>query len=138
MRRRARFLLLSLALLLPACLDKGPTNPTAASLAGNWNLQSINDHALPYTMSQVGNDTYECLSGQMSLTADRTFHQSAIFRTTRSGVAVVDTTNNDGSYTLDGFSMVFTFSDGSTGPATANGNTITLGVPGFLLMFLKQ
>jgi len=56
MRRIGACLLLIAA---AACGGDSPTQPTPASVAGVWNLQTVNGSGLPFILAQLENDKVE-------------------------------------------------------------------------------
>jgi hypothetical protein len=127
-------------LVLAACGgDDGPTAPTMASIAGTWNLQTVNGSPLPFTVAQSGADKIEVLGDAITVTATATFTQLTQVRVTQGGQATTQSVADAGSYTLSGKTVTFTFnSDGSSGTGTLNGTTLTVTDSGIALVYRKQ
>ena len=119
--------------------DDAPTAPTMASIAGTWNLQTVNGSALPFTVAQSGSDKIEVLGDAITVTASATFTQLTQVRVTQGGQVSTQSVPDAGSYTLNGKTVTFTFnSDGSTGTGTLSGNTLTVAESGISLVYRKQ
>jgi hypothetical protein len=103
------------------------TGPTTASFAGTWNLTSVNNLALPYTIPSSVPMT-EVLSDQFVMTATGTFTETFNLRFTDTGGVVTTKSFTDaGTYTLIGTAASFKFnSDQSVTPGSVNGNTFTI------------
>jgi hypothetical protein len=125
------------ALLIAGCGSDGSTAPTPTSIAGTWNLTSVNGAALPFVV-QAANPKLEILSEQLVLNTNGTFTQTAQVRITE-GTAVTNQAIADaGTWTLSGTAATFVWNDGSTGTATVSGNKFTVGEDGFSFVFTKQ
>jgi len=122
-----------------ACGGDSPTQPTSASVAGTWNLQTVNGSGLPYIVGQVGSDKLELVSDVLTVGESGTFTQLTEFRVTESGQVSTESVPDAGSYALNGTAVTFTFdSDGSTGTGSLSGNTLTIAAGGFALIYKKQ
>lgn len=140
MRRIASVLALTLATVLAACgsSDKA-TGPTAATLAGVWNLQTINGNNLPYPVVAVGADHIDVVSDVITANANGTFSQLTTLKITQSGQTQTQTQPDNGTWSLSGTAVTFSFqSDGSTGTGTLNGNTLTVAEGGLSAVYKKQ
>lgn len=134
--RRACILLVTLVLV--ACGGDSTTQPTMASVAGTWNLQSVNGAALPYTISQSGSDS-ELLTGDViTATSSGSFTEITTYRVTQSGQTSTQTSSDAGSFSLNGTAVSFAFNSGSTGTGTLNGNTFTIAEGGVSFLYRKQ
>jgi hypothetical protein len=131
--------LVVLATALSACGSDSSTQPTQASVAGTWNLTSVNGVALPW-LAQAADPKVEVLNDQLVLSANGTFTQSQNVRFTDATQVVTTQAFNDaGTYSLNGASATFRFnSDGSSGTGTISGNTLTVGETGFSFVYTKQ
>lgn len=133
-----RKLMLALVALTLACGDSS-TEPTQASVAGTWELSTVNGGALPFVVFQTTTDKVEIMSDVITATSTGTFTQSTTFRTTSNGQAQTTTTPDAGTYTLSGTAVNFTFnSDGSTGTGSLSGNTLTVTQSGLALVYKKK
>jgi hypothetical protein len=137
-RTMRRFLALALLLASASCSSDSSTNPTPESLAGTWNLSTVNGSSLPFLL-QAANPKVELLDDQFIVSSAGTFTQTQNVRLTdASGVTNLPFTDS-GTWTLNGTSVTFTFtSDGSSGTGTVSGNSFTFGGPGFPLVYVKQ
>lgn len=117
----------------------GPTTPTPASVAGTWNLQSVNGQGLPYILVQSGANKVEWTADQLLVGAGGTFTQTSTFRVTTNGQVATQTAGDAGTYTLTGTNVTFVFaSDGSSGAGTLSGKTLTVSETGLSLVYEKQ
>ncbi len=138
MRRLAVVLVLSAAAVLAGCGDKA-TGPSPASVAGTWNLQSVNGTQLPFIVIQVGNDKVEITSDVITASSNGTFTQLTTIQTTQSGQVTTDHATDSGTWSLSGTAVNFVFeSNGSTGTGTLSGNTLTVATSGLSLVYRKQ
>jgi hypothetical protein len=129
------FALLALTL---ACSNDS-TAPTAASVAGTWNLQSVNGTALPFIVAQTGTNKVEITADVLTATPSGSFTEITTIRTTQNGVATTQTSPDAGSYVLNGNNVTFQFqSDGSIGAGTISGNTLTVSDAGLSLIYKKS
>ena len=125
------------SVLLAGCGSDSSTGPTQASLAGTWNLSTINGSPLPFVI-QASSPKIELLSDQIVVSANATFSQSTVARVTDGSTVSTTTIADNGTYTLNGTAAVFTFSDGSTGTGTVSGNTFTVAEGGYSWVYKKQ
>ena len=134
-----RFIACMLLVVAAACGGSdAPTQPTSASVAGTWKLQTVNGSALPYVAAQVGADKVELMSDVITAVASGSFTQMTQIRVTQSGQVSTQSIPDAGSYTLNGSAVTFTFnSDGSTGTGSLSGNTLTVTEDGFAFVYRK-
>jgi hypothetical protein len=137
MRRMLATVCTVATVLLAGCGGDPGTPPTQVSLAGIWNLQSVNGEPLPYTV-QPANPKIEILSDELVLSPSGNFSQSVQARATSSGTITTQNIQDGGTYIANGTVAEFTFNDGSTGSGTVDGNTLTVAQVGFSLMYRKQ
>jgi len=123
--------------LLSACGSDSSTNPTPTSIAGTWNLSTVNGAALPYVL-QAANPKVEIISDQIVISANGTFTQSTQARITQGTTVSTSTLPDNGTYSLTGTAATFVFSDGSAGTATVSNNTLTIAESGISLVYIKQ
>jgi Lipocalin-like domain len=137
MRRITAIALLAMSSAVAGC-GGDSTAPTPASLAGTWNLSTINGSALPFTL-QAANPKIEYLNEQIIASANGTFTQTANARFTNAGVVSTQPITDSGTWVLSGTAISFQFaSDGSTGTGTLSGNTFTVAQSGFSFVYTKQ
>lgn len=133
-----RLLVLASALLLSACGGDSSTTPTGASIAGTWNLTSVNGASLPFVV-QAANPKVEVLSDVLTISAAGTFTQATSIRLTQGTSVTTQNATDAGTYTLNGTAASFRFtSDGSTGTATISGNTLIVADAGMSSTYTKQ
>ena len=123
--------------LLAGCGSDTATAPTQASVAGTWNLSTVNGSPLPFVL-QAANPKLELVSDQFVVSANGTFTESTVARVTDGGTVSTTTIPDAGTYTLNGTAATFTFSDGSSGTATVSGNTFTVASGGYSQVYKKQ
>ena len=126
--------------LLSACGSDSSTNPTPTSIAGTWNLTTVNGAALPYLLQAASgaNPKVEIISDQIVISANGTFTQSTQARITQGTTVSTSTLPDNGTYSLTGTAATFVFSDGSAGTATVSNNTLTIAESGISLVYIKQ
>lgn len=140
-RSAARAVMAAGILLIAAACggDDGPTAPTQASIAGLWNLQTVNGSALPFILAQSGTDKLEVLGDAITVAEGGTFTQLTQLRVTQGGQTSTEAVPDAGSYTLSGTTVTFIFdSDGSSGTGTLSGKTLTVAEDGISLVYRKQ
>jgi hypothetical protein len=84
-----RILPVILLTVLVACGDS-TTEPTNASVAGMWSLQTINGSPLPFVFSQTATTNSEVSSDVLKVTSDGKFTQTTTTRTTQNGIVSTD------------------------------------------------
>jgi hypothetical protein len=132
-----RKIFLGVLALALACGDS--TGPTEASVAGTWNLQSINGTALPFVVAQTGTDKVEVTADVLTVTSSGSFTEITTIRTTQNGATTTQTIPDAGTYVLNGNNVTFQFqSDGSVGSGTVSGNTLTVSQAGLSLIYKKS
>lgn len=137
MRRLAVVALVPLFLL--ACGGSDSTGPESITVAGTWNLQTVNGSPLPYVVLQIGADKIELLSDRITAVESGSFTQLTQFRVTESGVVTNESLSDAGSFTRNGNAVtVFFNSDGSTATGSISGNTFTVGVDGTAYVYKRN
>jgi hypothetical protein len=135
---RSRFLILSVVFAF-ACGGDGSTGPTQVSVAGTWNLQTVNGSNLPFVVAQTGTDKVELVSDVLTAVPTGSFTDITTIRNTVNGQVTTESEADAGSYTLNGTAVTFTFnSDGSTGTGSISGNTLTVSANGLAAVYKKQ
>ena len=125
------------ALTLAACGSDSSTAPTSASMAGTWNLSTVNGASLPFVV-QSTNPKIEILSEQLQVNANGTFTQTAQVRYTQGTTVSTQAIADAGTYTLSGTAATFVWNDGSSGTGTVSGAKFTVGEDGSSFVFTKQ
>jgi hypothetical protein len=106
------------------------TSPS--SIAGTYNLQTIDGQSLPVIVLEVGTDTVEITAGFMRLVSDQTFSESVSFRIADGAIVTTDVETTTGSWTVSGSAITFT---GTAG--TNAGDTFTGSISGNTLTFIE-
>lgn len=128
------------ALLLVAGLMAcgGETTAPAATIAGTWNLQTINGTTMPFVIAQTGANKDELLSDMLVVSGTGSFTQTTTLRSTRNGAASTQSIADAGSYSLNGSAVSFRWnSDNSTGTGSWTGNTLTMAADGFAVVYTR-
>ena len=137
MRRMLATVCTVATVLLAGCGGDAGTPPMQATLAGTWNLATVNGTPLPFVL-QPANPKIEILSDKLVLTASGTFAQSILARQTSGGTITTQSIEDGGTYQATGTSASFTFNDGSHGTGTVDGNSLTVADVGYALVYVKQ
>ena len=103
------------------------TSPS--SIAGTYNLQTIDGQSLPVVVFEEGTDKVEVMAGSMILNSDQTYSESVSFRITDGAIVTTDIEASAGSWTLSGSAITFTATAGDNAGDTflgsISGNTLT-------------
>lgn len=135
-----------LALLAPAllsfavgCGSDGVTDPTPASVAGIWNLSTVNGAALPLLL-QAANPKVELLEDQIVLSSAGTYTETFNLRFTSSTGEVTSQAMADaGTFTVTGSLVKFVSSgDGGAFTASVTGDRFTIAFSGVSQLFIRQ
>lgn len=118
--------------------DSATTQPTQASLAGTWSLQTINGSPLPFVTSQTATSKAEIMSDIVTASATGTYTEVAQTRTTLNGQATLSTQSDAGTYTVTGSAVVIRSNDGTSVSGTVKGDTFTVAGNGVAFEFKKQ
>jgi hypothetical protein len=127
-------LLLGFALMFSvACLGDGMTG--SSSVTGSYTLRTINGSNLPYTVVGTG---MEIVDETITLYEGFTYIKSGHTRTTTNGQVTTQTTNDSGTYGLQGTSITFNSNAGGQGTlALIDGNKLTIVKAGITSVFRK-
>jgi hypothetical protein len=140
-RRRTLFFL---ALPFALACGNDAISPNNGSVAGTWNLKTVNGSFLPFTIVQLGSTKTELTSDAYTLTASNStsgsFTTTSTLRLTQNGQVTTQTSSDAGTYTVNGTSvtLVSHTAGGSTVTGSWSGNTITATVTGFAFIFARQ
>lgn len=113
----------------------GITEP--ASIAGTYNLETIDGQSPPIVAFDEPGLKVEIMSGDFILAADRTFTTSVAFRVTEGSQISTERESYDGTYTVSGSTVNFAYSDGDGASGTLNGSTLTFTEGGSTAVFRK-
>ena len=132
-----RILVLSLiSLLIVGCGDD--TGPDA-ELVGTWHLESVDSQALPWVLDEPGVDKLEVTEEIYTLREGGLFSMTTTFRVTDAGAVSSETVPDNGTYTVDGSTVTFTYaSDGSTDIAAIDNVTMTLDDIGHTFVYRRD
>ena len=133
--RRLFLLLLPLAL---ACGGDLTTEPAQVSVAGTWELQSVNGSALPFVVAQTPSSKVEVMGDVITALSSGTWTEILEVRSTQNGQSTTQSVTDAGSFTMNGTSVTFVASDGSSGSGFVTGNTFTLSMDGFARVYKKK
>lgn len=129
----ATFALLGLA--AAACGGDGINEP--ASIAGTYNLQTIDGQAPPVVVYEDAAAKVEIVSGNFVLSANGSFTTNVTFRVTENGQVSTQSESFPGTYTVNGSTVTFAYADGDSDTATLDGNTLTFTDAGSTVVFQK-
>ena len=134
--RRMLAIVCTAAVFLAGCDSDDTTGPTQSSVAGTWNLTTVNGSPLPFTIQTT--PKIEVVSDQLVVSANGTFTESTQTRTTNGTTVTNQTIPDGGTYSLNGTAATFIFNDGTTGAGTISSTTLTVALPGLSLVYQKQ
>src|SRR4051794_31957175 len=95
------FMIMLASIALAGCGGDATTAPTA-TIAGTWNLKSINGTPLPFTLAQTGTNKLELMSDVFVISGTGSFTQTTTLRSTTNGVPTTQSLADAGSYVLNG------------------------------------
>ena len=123
--------------LTAACGGDGDGINEPASIAGTYNLESLDGQSPPVVVFDEPEFKLEILSGNFILAANGTFTTNVVFRITEDSQVSTETESFSGTYTVTGSTVSFTYSDGDTDSATLVGNTLTFSDGSSTAVFRK-
>ena len=104
--------LFGLLLLVSAgCLNEDVVGDTTAT--GEYTLTTINDAALPFTLSNSGTTRTELLDAVITMFQGGTYSETSHLRVTLNGVVTTETKVDTGSYSFFGTSVTLVSSAGN-------------------------
>jgi hypothetical protein len=119
----------------------GDSTGPAANPVGTWNLQTVDNATLPYTLAFIANPLYklELVSDVFVVRADGSYTETFTERET-DGTTVTTTSDDDtGTWVQHNGSLTITSSSDQTSVnAAISGNTITVNTEGLVLVFKRQ
>lgn len=124
---RRVFALAALAVALVGCGDS--TGPT--SITGTWNLQSINNQSVPYTVFEINTGTpykFEITGMNVDVNSGGSFTLTTNYRTTQGTSVETSSDVTTGTWSQSGSTITFTDSSdpSSTSTATVTGDVMTI------------
>jgi hypothetical protein len=118
---------------------------TPTNVTGTYNLALVNGAAPPGTTElTAGGGRVEISSGTFVLRDNKTYTETINTRTVpATGTATTNTQTENGSYSLNGSTIIFTLPATATEPAfsyegTVSGNTLTYVFAGTSITYTKQ
>lgn len=115
--------------------DDGVNEP--ASIAGTYNLETLDGQSPPVVVLDEPGFKLEILSGNFVLAANGTFTTNVVFRLTDESGPSTESESFSGTYTVSGSTVTFNYSDGDTDSATLAGNTLTFSDGSSTAVFRK-
>ena len=115
--------------------DDGINEPV--SIAGTYNLQTIDGEAPPVVVYEEPGFKVEITSGNFILAASGSFSTTVVWRLTEDNVVTTETETFLGTYTVNGPTVNFAYSDGDSDSATLAGNTLTFTDAGTTVVFRR-
>ena len=103
-------LLVAVAVTLAACGQDdvaGPSSPTPATVAGTYNLTTVDGEGLPVVMLDLGAYQARLTSGTLTLKADGTYLFTINHRIDDSGNVRTGSDSDTGLWTLNGSALAF-------------------------------
>jgi len=113
----------------------GPTTVATASEVGTYVLVTLNGRSLPTTIPEAGT-SIEVISGSLTLAADRTVRVSTTYRSAAGAAA--STSEVSGTYSLQGSTLTFSYSNGGRNTATLSGATLQMLNEGVTWLYQKS
>jgi len=131
-----------LVLLVPfalACGGDSSTAPMTVSVAGTWDLQTINGTGLPYVVAQSGSNKVELLSDVVTAVSSGSYTEIMQVRSTVNGVVSTQSQSDAGSFLLNGTAVQFQSNTSfSSNTGSISGNTFTLAENGFSYVYKRR
>jgi hypothetical protein len=131
-----RLLIAVMALGLLACGDStAPLGP----ISGTFELTTVNDVALPFTVSNPGDIVTQEVTSDVITARNGTFTRVVDLRATntQTGQVTTQTLSDAGTYAVNGTRVNFSSSQG-LGMGTFTDNAITIVDSGFTLVYLRR
>jgi hypothetical protein len=130
-----RLSLVVLVCCLPACGGNNTTTgATTAAEVGTYALVSLNGRALPTSIPE-GSTQIEVISGTLTLGSGGTVRTSTTYRSSPGATPV--TNEVSGTYTMQGSTLSFSYTNGGRTTATLNGNTLQMVNEGVVWLYQR-
>jgi hypothetical protein len=120
-----------------ACGSDNTIAPQPLSMAGTWNLQSINGTVLPFIL-QAANPMAELVDDHMVVLEDGTFTETYNIRLTDGATVQTLPGSDSGTLRLSGTAVTVTYSDGTPGAGNMSATSMSVTIAGFTLVFARQ
>lgn len=134
--RRVRSLVVPMlaSLALAGCGGGGDeTGPT--TVAGVYNLVTVNGRALPAVVVDFGGYRLEVLSSELTLHPGGAYSEMSQVRETEDGTTTTSSLPSAGTYSTRGAQITLADGDGDTITGTVSGDRITLAEQGVVLVY---
>jgi len=134
-----KLLLACAAVALLGC--GGDSTGPSASVAGTWNLQTVNGQPLPYTAYMTTSPSYrlEIMSDQLVANSDGTYAENGTIRETQGTTVTTSTEQDTGVWTQHGSQIDFTSdADATVTSATVSGDKLTVDAQGVVGVYTRQ
>lgn len=135
--RRIMGIGVAVMLAMAAACGDGKNPIEVESIAGTYQLQTVNDRSLPWTAFEGPGFKYEMVSGSFTFTNDGKYTSTGSLRLTENGVVSNQTETGFGTYVVAGTSVTMTESDGEKFSGTVQSSVFTLTDEGFTFVFRK-
>jgi len=134
-----RKLLLAVATLAVLGCGSDSTGPIA-SVAGTWNLQTINGSPMPFTVLFTASPLYrlEILGDSFVANANGTYIETASVRETDGSTVTTSTATDVGTWVQNNNAIALTASDGTVSSAAISGDIITANESGDVFIYRRQ
>lgn len=134
-----RRLMLALgAVTLLAC--GGDSTGPGGSVAGTWELSTVNGAGLPFTLIQVATPPYrlEIMSDVIIANENGTWTGTTTFRENDNGTITTTSEPGNGTWSQGGANVTINYSDGTSSTATISGDRITFTESGLTAIYERQ
>lgn len=122
--------------LVAACGGSDGVNEPA-SIAGTYNLETIDGQSPPIVVFDQPGIKVEIVSGNFVLAGNKTFTTNVVFRVTEDSQVSTESNSFGGTYAVAGSTVTFAYSDGDSESATLVGNTLTFTDGSSTVVFRK-
>ena len=116
----------------------GPTPPTPVSVAGTWNMQTVNGSPLPHLSAGSGNNKIELTADVLTVSSGGSFTDTQTYRTTENGSSTTLSEPFAGTYVLNGSTVTFRYNSGGSRTGTVSRDTLTVANGPLSYVFRKQ
>ena len=115
--------------------DDGVNEPV--SVAGTYNLETLDGQSPPVVVLDEPGFKLGILSGNFVLAASGTFTTNVVFRLTEESGVSTESESFSGTYAVSGSTVTFNYSDGDSDSATLAGDTLTFSDGSSTAVFRK-
>ena len=122
MRLRVAFIGVLAATVVAACGSDSAASPTAATLAGTYDLQTVNGSSLPYVLLQSETKSVTILDDHIVIADGGTWSEGGTVRVVTNGVTTTEVSTDAGTWVRSGDGIVL---HSTTADLTAYSGTFT-------------